>query len=232
MIDINNIGKYRENNRIEAKKATGGLPDSLWETYSAFANTLGGVILLGVEEYPDRSLHTVDLPDTDWMLKDFRDMINDQSKVSVNILREDDVSVKTIDGKHIIVINVPRADRSCKPVYIGGDPYSGTYRRNGDGDYRCSREEVEALISESRSYDPVEDTEQYKAVVEAADIAAQEELERSSWTRRDSEDGIYFSWCYTFWDIKKRILKEQYDIDWQTPAEYASVMTKEGNTEE
>ena len=86
MIDFSKIDMYRENNRIEAKKALGGLPKSIWETYSAFANTYGGIILLGVEELPDKSLRPVDLPDPDKLIKEFWNIVNNPNKTSVNVL--------------------------------------------------------------------------------------------------------------------------------------------------
>ena len=125
MIDLNNLGQYRENNRIEAKKALGGLPHSIWETYSAFANTMGGIILLGVEEYKDKSFHPVDLPAPEEMVQTFWDALNDPKTASVNILSPKDVRIENVDGNHIIVINVPRADRSfghtrvCTDVDLG-----------------------------------------------------------------------------------------------------------------
>lgn len=149
MIDLSNIEQYRENNRIEAKKALGGLPQSIWETYSAFANTLGGIILLGVEEYKDHSLHTVDLPDPERLVEEFWAILNNPKKVSVNILTASHVQIETVDGDHIIVITVPRAQRYDKPVYIDGNPLTGSYRRSGEGDYRCSREEVRGMLRDS-----------------------------------------------------------------------------------
>ena len=131
MIDFSNLTAYRENNRIEAKKALGGLPRSIWETYSAFTNTNGGIILLGVEESKDKSLHPVDLPDPDKLIKAFWDIINNPNKVSVNILTDKDVSVQDVAGNRIISIRVPRADRYDKPVYLDDNPMtgSGQYRR-------------------------------------------------------------------------------------------------------
>lgn len=148
MIDFSKIEQYRENNRIEAKKALGGLPKSIWETYSAFANTYGGIILLGVEEWADKSLHTVDLPDPDRLIKEFWDIVNNPNKTSVNVLSSKDVFVQEVDGNHIVVINVPRAERSYKPVYVDGNPLN-TYRRNGEGDYRCTKEEYQAMVRDA-----------------------------------------------------------------------------------
>ncbi len=148
MIDFSNLEKYRENNRIEAKKALGGLPKSIWETYSAFANTLGGIILLGVEEWPDKTLHPVDLPDPDKLIREFWDIVNDPNKTSVNVLSSKDVFVQEVDGNHIVVIHVPRAERSYRPVYVDGNPLC-TYRRNGEGDYKCTKEEYQAMVRDA-----------------------------------------------------------------------------------
>ena len=129
-------------------RAQGGLPHSLWETYSAFANTLGGVILLGVEEWPDKTLHAVDLPDPDKLIKEFWNNVNNPNKTSVNLLSSKDVFVQEVDGNHIVVINVPRAERSYRPVYLDGNPLS-TYRRNGEGDYKCTKEEYQAMVRDA-----------------------------------------------------------------------------------
>ena len=165
MIDFSHIEHYRENNRIEAKKALGGLPESIWETYSAFANTLGGIILLGVEEKRDGSFHVVDLPSPEWIIADFWDIMNDPKKVSVNILKEENVTVEVIKGKQIIAIRIPRALPDEQPVYIGNDPFTGTYRRNGEGDYRCKPAEVREMVECATSAEAAGEPTQKKAVI-------------------------------------------------------------------
>lgn len=146
MIDLNNIASYQENNRIEAKKAAGGFPHSLWETYSAFANTIGGLILLGVEERADKSLRITGVPDGPGYARVFWQTVQDPAKVSQNILRPEDVALHQVEGKEILVISVPRATRRQRPVYIGDSPFTGSYRRDGEGDYHCSADEVRAML--------------------------------------------------------------------------------------
>lgn len=168
MIDLHNIARYHENNRIEAKKAAGGFPRSLWETYSAFANTIGGLILLGVEESRDKQLRVTGIPDPQGYQATVWQTVNDPAQVSANILEPEDVAVHTIDGKAVLVISVPRADRRQRPVYIGDSPFTGSYRRDGEGDYHCSANEVRAMLRDR------EDAPADRAVLEArspADLA-------------------------------------------------------------
>lgn len=150
IINMNRLEIYRENNRIEAKKALGGLPHSLWETYSAFANTLGGILLLGVEERKDGSFLVHDLPEPQRLIDEFWSIISDPERVSRNILKPEQVRIEELDQKRIITITVPKAERKERPVYIGTDIYTGSYRRDGEGDYHCSPEEVEHMLREAK----------------------------------------------------------------------------------
>jgi Predicted transcriptional regulator containing an HTH domain and an uncharacterized domain shared with the mammalian protein Schlafen len=146
--DITKFNLYKEDNRREVKKANGGLPSSLWETYSAFANCYGGVIILGVAENKDGTWRTTGLKSTDRdkLLKHFWDTINNRKKVNVNLLSDQDVEIYEKDEDTIIVIYVPMANREQKPVYINDDIFGGTFRRNHEGDYHCTKLQVKAML--------------------------------------------------------------------------------------
>ena len=134
------LSEYQEDNRIEAKRAQGGLPYSLWETYSSFANTLGGVILLGVAEAEDKSLYSVHLPDPETLVEGFWRAVNDPKVASVNLLKPSDVEIVKSGKNRIVVIFVPQAPEELWPVYVEGDPYGGAYYRAGEGDCHIPRE--------------------------------------------------------------------------------------------
>lgn len=62
-------------------------------------------------------------------------------------------------------------------------------------------------------YDPIEDTEEYKNIVD--------ELEKKIETRMTIENIPIggFGTCHIYWKYKKEILKNDYNIDWESPAE-------------
>lgn len=146
--DLSKFDEYREDNRREVKKANGGLPISLWDTYSAFANCYGGVIILGVKEEKDGSWKTTGLQNEAKLRKDFWDTINNRKKVNTNLLSDDDVETHTVGDNNdvIMIIYVPMAKREQKPVYINDDLFNGTFRRNHEGDYHCTRLQVKAML--------------------------------------------------------------------------------------
>lgn len=143
LFDLAKFDAYREDNRREVKKAEGGLPNSLWDTYSSFANCYGGVIILGVKENEDGSWDTTGLKDAAKLKRDFWNTINNRKKVSLNILKDDDIEIYAMDHTDdvIMVIYVPIAKREQKPIFINDDLFGGTFRRNWEGiitvqDYR------------------------------------------------------------------------------------------------
>lgn len=157
-MDIFELMDIGENSEIEFKKAKNSVPKDLWETYSAMANTNGGTIVLGVEERLGEAERfcVSGINSVEKVLKDFWDTING-NKVNKNILMDRDVEIIDIDSKKVIRIEVPRANYSDKPIFLNGNPYNGTYKRNYEGDYKCSVSEVNSMIRDSSddNYDSV-----------------------------------------------------------------------------
>ena len=138
----------------EFKSAKGGFPANVWETYSAMANTDGGTIVLGVGE-ANGEFSVEGLRNPEQALKTCWDTVNNRGKVSVNLLATDAARLMPIDGKQVLVIQVPRADRRQRPVFVGPNPLDGTFRRNYEGDYHCTREEVGRMLAD-QSLEPAD----------------------------------------------------------------------------
>jgi predicted HTH transcriptional regulator len=109
MLDIQQILQHKENYFIEVKTASGGIPASLWESYSAFANTDGGTILLDISE-TESGLKVVGVSDAEDKVKKLWDTFHNRQKINNNVLFERHIYIQNIDNKDIIVIEVPRAD--------------------------------------------------------------------------------------------------------------------------
>ncbi len=142
---------------IECKESDSNLSKSIWDTYSSFANTNGGYIFLGIKEdkkkkLPEERFQIQGIKNFDAQVKTFWDTIN-SDKVNKNILRDEDVQIFRIPSTILAVvsIHVPRADYNNRPVFINGNPYKGTFKRNHEGDYHASEDEVNAMLRDQKS---------------------------------------------------------------------------------
>lgn len=153
-INIQNLLSQGERVTLECKRAKHSVPNSLWDTYSAFANTYGGTILLGVyenmtENNPAKRFEIIGVEDADKIRKDLWNTVNSKEKVNINLLRDEDIQTVDVDGKNIIVINVPRATYTERPVYINNNLAKGTFKRNHEGDYHCKEQELKMMLRDA-----------------------------------------------------------------------------------
>ena len=141
----------KEGYTVEFKSAKGGFPGTFWDTYSSFANTSGGIIVLGIKE-KSRQFFLDGLTEEQMYhyKKIFWDGVHNPQTVNLCLLQEEDVMEESDGSSYYLIINIPRAAHAQKPIYIKGDPFHGhTFRRNHEGDYQCSDDEVRRMMADS-----------------------------------------------------------------------------------
>lgn len=137
--------KMREDERVEFKAAQGKhgrgeIPRALWESYVAFANTRGGVIILGVEERGEDALELVGVKEAERLVDELWVGVNDPLIVSANILTKRDIFIVEQGGVKLVVMRVPSAPAEQRPLYLGNDPNTGSYVRLSESDVRVEPE--------------------------------------------------------------------------------------------
>jgi predicted HTH transcriptional regulator len=153
---IDGLVNRHETFDLEFKSGMGGFPGSFWDTYSAFANSQGGTIVLGVKEKDDATIIVEGLSQeliTKYK-KDFWNSVNNKDTVNINLLKEEDVMEGNYNGSLLLVFHIPRAKREQMPVYRTTNPYNGTFKRNNEGDYKCTEHEVRRMFADADSTTP------------------------------------------------------------------------------
>lgn len=150
---LDDITLLQESVSLECKLAAGrdgkgALPEDFWPTYSAFANTDGGIVILGLRE--KKGVFTPEgIAEPGRVRTELFNGLNNRQKVSVNLLTDDQVNELVINGKTLLVIEVPRAKRQLRPVFLTQNPLAGhTYRRLNEGDRPLPDEEVKRMLAE------------------------------------------------------------------------------------
>lgn len=116
--EIKKLVAKSENAAVEFKRARGGVPADFWPSYSAFANTDGGTVILGVRE-KDGKREVEGLPDVEKTVADIWNAVNNAEKISANVLFNESIYPVDVDGKAVVVVEVPCAERTVRSVYVG-----------------------------------------------------------------------------------------------------------------
>lgn len=149
---IDDISILRESGDVECKLAqgrdgTGTLPKDVWETYSAFANTRGGNIFLGLRELKDESYELAGITNTEKVLNEIYSGLSDPEKISHNILHEHSIQILEIQNKYIIHIYVPEAEFSNKPIFIENNLLKGSYKRINSSDILHTEHDIKVMLA-------------------------------------------------------------------------------------
>ena len=137
-----------ESDNIEIKRSSGGIPNSLYESYSAFSNTDGGIIILGLNEIDNYRYKVIGIKDPVKMIDGIMTTLNNPQKIRFNTLTLNDFEINEYKEGSIIVIHIPKADYTVRPVYLNNN-INDAYIRVGRGDSRCPIPVLKAMLRDA-----------------------------------------------------------------------------------
>ncbi|WEV69423.1 putative DNA binding domain-containing protein [Bifidobacterium sp. ESL0775] len=127
----------------EAKACAHGLSASVWDTVSSFANSSGGVLLLGLDEMsgfaPARGF------DINKTRDQFVEGIGDGGSDGIRLTNPPTYRMRreTLDGRQILAVAIFANDIGKKPCYVTAKGIeNGSYKRIDDKDIRLSAAEI------------------------------------------------------------------------------------------
>lgn len=143
-----------EGPQIEHKKSKDRLSSDFWPTYSAFANTKGGTIFLGVTEDKketdlEKKWYVTGVSDPDKIKMELVTSLSSRDKVSHNVIQDEDIEVITYDSKKVIKVSVRECERNDKPVYLN-NKLSETYIRKQSADIKVNASDLKKIIHDSK----------------------------------------------------------------------------------
>ncbi|MEG0836460.1 MAG: putative DNA binding domain-containing protein [Akkermansia sp.] len=151
VLDLYDTEEWQEGLYLEFKSSQGGLSKEFWPTYSAFANTNGGIIMLGVAD--DGTVEGLKNPEA--RHKELVDNLNNPQKCNVNLCEaEGMICTVLLDDKVVLAVRVPVADPELKPIYINGG-LNNCYMRRYEADEKCKEVDLRRML---RDHDVVTST--------------------------------------------------------------------------
>ena len=140
---------------FEIKKASDELPKNIWETVSAFANSAGGWIVLGVSQQ-GKKFEITGLTNPEKIEQDFTTVLRSKSKFNVLITPKS--KKYDINGLTVLAFYIPSSAQ--KPVFF--NTLTNTFIRTASGDQRATESEINAMLRDQlfgvMSAKPVEKT--------------------------------------------------------------------------
>ncbi len=139
--------KQTETICIEAKTANRGKPERYYDTVSSFANTMGGIILFGVEEIKHKNKTTFEVVGV-YDANDLQKNITNLCSTEFDPIIRPEISVVDIDNKKIIAVKIDMLNQRNKPCYYKPKGlHNGSYIRVGDRDDNMTEYEIYKCIS-------------------------------------------------------------------------------------